>query len=846
MKKLSVVLTLILVLVTVIPVSSQGIMQPLEPLNPPPAAETGEMVDETPSLWFVELASQPAIEGTRLRTLRNEKAAFRAAAKKAGLQYTERFAFDKLWNGLSIKIDPADLGKLNRIAGVKALYPVVPVSLPEPATDPSPELFTAIQMTGADIAQSELGYTGAGVKVAVMDTGIDYDHPDLGGCFGDGCRVAYGWDLVGDDFSAGVNDTRVPDPDPDDCGGHGTHVAGIVGANGTVVGVAPEVTFGAYRVFGCSGSTWADIMIEAMEMALADGMDILNMSIGSAYTWPQYPTATASDRLVNAGMVVVASIGNSGANGVYSAGAPGLGKKVIGVASFNNTHNTFPVFEVNGTDIGYNPMSYSGPVPTSGTHEIVYVGQACNADLPLLADPAGKVALINRGACSFNEKATNAINAGAIAVVIHNSSSGNFSGTLGSQIGDGSVPVVSISLEDGMFIRAQTAPVFMTWTDRVAIFVDPSGGLIASSSSYGLAPDLSLKPDIGAPGGNIYSTYPLELGGYATLGGTSMASPHVAGAAALLLQAKPNTPSQVVRDILQNSADPKVWWGNPGLGFLDNVHRQGAGLVDVDDAILATTKITPGKIAAGEGEAGPFVQMLTVENKGDMDVTYDLSYVNALSTGGVIVPSFFLSNAAVTFNAASVTVPADSTATIHATIYPATSPTFGQYGGYIVFTPQGGGQVYRVPFAGFVGDYQGIQTLAPTGNGFPWLSVLIGNSYYKLTDPGDWTFTMQGTDIPFFLVHFDHQPEMFRMEVFNAKGKAYHRAYDDRFLARNSTSTSFFAFPFDGYTFNGNKVNMVPDGEYYVVISVLKANGDSDNPAHWETWTSPNFVIDRP
>jgi minor extracellular serine protease Vpr len=155
----------------------------------------------------------------------------------------------------------------------------------------------------------------------------------------------------------------VPDPDPDDCQGHGTHVAGIVGANGDAVGVAPEVTFGAYRVFGCDGSTTADIMIAAMERALADDMDILNMSIGSAFTWPQYPTAVASDLLVDAGMVVVASIGNSGASGTFSAGAPGLGEKVIGVAAFENLTATFPVAEVLGdgqtepTDVGHAPWN---------------------------------------------------------------------------------------------------------------------------------------------------------------------------------------------------------------------------------------------------------------------------------------------------------------------------------------------------------------------------------------------------------------------------------------------------------------------------------------------------------
>jgi hypothetical protein len=387
----------------------------------------------------------------------------------------------------------------------------------------------------------------------------------------------------------------------------------------------------------------------------------------------------------------------------------------------------------------------------------------------------------------------------------------------------------------------------MTWTNQQASFPSPTGGLISSFSSYGLSPDLALKPDIGAPGGNIYSSYPLELGGYATMSGTSMSSPHVAGAVALLLQARPKTPSQAVRGILQNSADPKVWWGNPGLGFLDNVNRQGAGMLDIDDAILSTTKIEPAKISTGEGQAGSFTQKLSIENNAATAVTYDLSYVNALSTGGVITPSFYASDATVTFSAASITVPAKGTATVTAIINPATGPTNGQYGGYIVFTPQGIGQVYRVPFAGFVGDYQGIQVLTPTANGFPWLAVSIGGAFYgPVTGPTDWTYTMVGEDIPYFLVHFEHQSRTFRVEIFDQTGKAWHRAYNEEYMPRNSTSTSFFAFPFDGYTLAGNKVYQVPDGTYYAVLSVLKANGDSNNPAHWETWTSPLFVIDRP
>ena len=831
----------------------------VEPLKPQPTAENGEMTDETPAFWFVELASSPLADGGSKATIGQEKAAFKAQAKAAKLQYTERFSFDNLWNGLSIQVEKGELAKLSRIAGVKAVYPVTPISLPkELPSEETIDLYTALAMTGADIAQSELGYTGQGIRVAVVDTGIDYDHPDLGSGFGPDYRVVTGWDFVGDAFNAdstspSYNPVPVPDDDPDDCAGHGTHVSGIIGANGAITGVAPNVMFGAYRVFGCQGSTFSDIMIAAMERALADDMDVLNMSIGSAYQWPEYPTAQAADRLVNKGIVVVCSIGNNGTNGLYAAGAPGLGKKVIGTASYDNTHDALPYFTVtpDNAKIGYTPAT-GAPLPfISGTYPMARTGtststaDACSA-LPA-GSLAGKVALIRRGTCSFYQKAYNAHLAGAVAVVLYNNVPGRLNPTVAGSPPI-TIPVVAVSDVEGVLInnRLATGSVDMTWTDQLSSFPNSlTGGLVSSFSSYGLSPDLSVKPDIGAPGGSIRSTYPLELGSYATLGGTSMSSPHVAGAAALLLEAKPHTPAQIVRTVLQNSADPKVWWGNPGLGYLDNVHRQGAGILDIDDAIMATTKIEPGKIALGESESGPETVTLEIENNGIFAVTYDLSFVNALSTGGVITPSFYASNASVAFAPPTITVPVGGTVPVQATIYPATGPVNGQYGGYIIFTPQGGGLVFRVPFAGFVGDYQAIQVLAPTANGFPWLAKLSGGSYYNQASGG--TFTMIGADIPYFLIHFDHQSRLMRMEVFDAvKGKAWHRAFQESYLPRNSTSTSFFAFPWDGTTIAGNKAYTVPDGKYIVKLSVLKALGDDNNPAHWETWTSPVITIDRP
>jgi hypothetical protein len=335
-----------------------------------------------------------------------------------------------------------------------------------------------------------------------------------------------------------------------------------------------------------------------------------------------------------------------------------------------------------------------------------------------------------------------------------------------------------------------------------------------------------------------------------------MASPHVAGAAALLLEAKPKTKAKDVRGILQNSADPMPWWGNPGLGFLDNVHRQGAGLLDIDDAITATTVITPSKIATGEywHVMDPaWVQPIDIRNNTNHPVTYDITYENALSTGGVITPTFWDSDAYVTFSKSTITIPLGNKYTITAYIHAATYPVNGMYGGYIVFTPRDGGQVYRIPYAGFVGDYQGIQTLTPTVNGFPWMAVSIGGEFYgPVTGPDDWAYSMVGEDVPYILAHFDHQVQVVQIKIFKANGTPVHLkhnfAFVQKYFPRNSTANSFFAFAWDGTrtSENGQIKGVLPDGKYYLQLKVLKAGGDPGTPAHWETWDSPVITIDRP
>ena len=845
--------------------------------------------DQATGMWFIELNG--SID------------TFRRQAQSAGIEHAERYVYTRIWKGLSVQSSSDAASLLGRLPAVKAVFPVLTVGV-GPVEAASPELIHALAMTGADVAQNDLGLSGAGVKVAVMDTGIDYDHPDLGGGFGPGSRVVTGYDFVGDRYDAGGSGGALiphPDADPDDCNGHGTHVAGIIGASGNpeaggARGVAPGVTFGAYRVFGCDGSTSADIMLAAMERALSDGMNVLNMSIGAAFqTWPQYPTAVGSDALVDAGMIVVASIGNSGASGVYSASAPGVGRKVIGVASFDNSRLEMPTFRVapdpaDGRRFGYFEATGAPAAPTSGTAPLVRTGTTTTTnDACLVAQPdnslispfaagslAGKIALIRRGTCTFYEKSRNAELAGAVGVVLYNNAAGFINATVAAPAGSPAItiPVVTVLATDGADLSSRlpsalTSTADLTWTDQRRTFVNPTGGTSSSFTSYGLSAELQIKPNIGAPGGLIRSTWPLELGGYATISGTSMASPHVAGAVALFLEKYPGTSAAVVQTALQNTADPAVIFGTT---VRDAVHRQGAGMLDIDDAVQATTKVTPSELSMGEG-ASAQTKTITIANTGVAPVTYSITHQPAAGTrGSTFAPILTTNTAAVGFSEATVTVPAGGSATVNVTITTNTSSPLldkSVYSGYLAVT--GAGSTYRVPYAGFTGDYQTVAVLAPGGCSFPGLFKRGGTTDCVAATPTTPAVTLpdftrqaeaatfnveERADRPVILYHRAHQSRRLEIRAVDVvANKSYLVAFAD-YLSRSATNGrsladgGFSTFTWDGkrlFTNAAGKVHRqaLPAGLYQLQVVVTKALAEEGNLNHVETWTSPAMNIVR-
>ena len=872
----------------------------------------GGAANETATSWFVELASPPAVRGTSKAKLKAERDSFKANAAAEGVKYTERYSYDSLWNGLSVSVAPSKVAALGSIPGVKAVYPVHTVSLPDFKSEGSGgadiDLKNAVGLTGADIAHNELGLTGAGVTIAIMDSGVDYTLPELGGCFGPSCKVRGGLDLVGDDYNVtagpAFDATPHPDADPAPCdpnfadrqevlgagtsdAGHGTHVAGIAAADGhgagQVVGVAPGADVLAYRVFGCNGSTDTDVMIHAMELALADHADVLNMSIGSAFgNWPESPEAVASDNLVDAGMVVVASIGNSGANGgqLWSAGAPGVAHRVIGVASFDNRKATLPSFTVGGTSYGYNRASGSlATVPQSGNGEIVFTGtptttnDGCNAFAP--SSLAGKIAFVRRGTCGFYNKALNAQHAGAVAVVLYNNAAGALNPTV-APVPTGAepvmIPVAAITATDAAAIFAgRAANHALTWTNQTIETPLATAGTISDFSSFGTDAELQLKPDIGGPGGQIYSTWPhQQFGGHNSISGTSMAAPHIAGLAALVLQAKNKniTPARV-QTLLMNTALPKGLNVAPTAG-LEPTWRQGAGLAQIVPAVQTAAWVSPSKFSLGEGNGGS--QQLTITNGGSTPLTYDLSQVSTIGTGpsttsGAVYPFNFsylagVSNTA-TFSSPSVTVAPGSSVDVTVDIAAGAWRDRSLYGGFVVLTPRGGGDTLRVPYVGFKGDYQSLPVLTSASCGLPAVfkvnaaasDTCLGGGIQRLGAAGA-SFTFQGSDIPILLYHLNHQVRRLNIRVYKADGSPVHPVFNYAsqldYLPRNSAAATFFEFDWDGTRSqdngggNGDHRKVVPNGTYVLKLSVLKALGNASNPADWETFTTPPITLARP
>ncbi|KAI8345639.1 peptidase S8/S53 domain-containing protein [Mortierella sp. GBAus27b] len=598
-------------------------------------------------------------------------------------------------------------------------------------------------MTGVDYVREVFRYTGKGIKVGVVDTGIDYTNAALGGCLGEGCRVRVGHDFVGDDYDR----TGVPteDPDPiDQCHGHGTHVAGIVGADARdinapvpFVGVAPDVTFGAYRIFSCVGTGRSDIIMKGMERAFDDGMDIINLSLGSGPAYRSSPLAALAETLAEKGVSVVAAAGNEGADGVWSVSNGGLGASTTSVGSFDNIAGYFHYFSYGGTVYPYiYSRGWGKPLDLPASATLIpalekdgSLSDGCFESSYEGYNVTGKVALVSGAItrCKLDDRAAIAKTAGAAGMIIQSAPSG-----LKPIAGISGFPMASIEGHAGRdlltaFRKSHTYTI--QWSPVQNQFRIEGGATPSSFSSWGLDGDLHLKPDISGPGGNILSTFPQKMGSYAILSGTSMATPYVAGAHALLFEAHGKIlRGQDVRQILMNTATPGRFFNHSEIA---PVAKQGSGLINVKNAISAKTLFSPDKIELLDSVnfAGKSVEV-TIRNNGDTTTDYLLSHEAsecAISYRGgntfpLVDPIIGNDKATVSFSQDSVTVLPGESVTIQVDF---SEPTTGDpsefpfYSGYIVATPQENDAIsVRIPYVGVKGDVSKVPIL-DTDSGFP-------------------------------------------------------------------------------------------------------------------------------
>ena len=806
----------------------------------------------TPSSWFVQLSGQPTTSGISAQSVLSAQSAFRALAQKSGISYQEKYAYTSLFNGFSVKASSSEIARISKLPGVVAIYPVERATLPkmERITSPvgEPQLASAITQTGVNIAQNELKLSGKGIKVGVVDSGIDVDHPAFKN------RIVAQYDFVGDDY--GVKDSYIPKPDDnaDDCDGHGTHVAGIVGGkDGEIRGVAPEVSFGAYRVFGCDGGTDYDVWVAAMERAAADGMDIVTMSIGSFGGLPGNPVYQAIENLNKQGIFVVKSGGNNGDRGLFAVDGTGAAPGALTVASFENISNRNGVLKVLPDNLEMlaapaQPLK-AEVVTLMATGTPSTANDACNTR-PLAANSlAGKWALVRRGTCTFQEKLDNVKKAGAVGFFVYNRADG---GAPFAPSATG-LPSLMVSYADGVKLhnRLGSGEVKVQLTPEIRLVSSATGDLLSGFSSFGPTADLKFKPDLGAPGGSIYSSYPLELGGYSVLSGTSMAAPHIAGILALMLEKNPSLTFDEARTRLQNTATPQLWSADTSLGLLDTTQRQGAGMANVVKAIETPVTVSPSSLALGETLVGGFTQTLTLKNTSNQPVIYALSHEDVINSTNPVSAAPSYGETEVTFSAASVTVPAGGSATVGVTIVapPDQFSNGTMYGGYLNFASEQA--TLRVPYMGFQGDYQAVKGLTQGALFY----VDEKNNLYR--QPANALFVLEDGDLP--TIGWNQAYPMQRLEVDLLDGNTLLPVFRNANniitfpgVGRNTSATVFNTFTWDGSFKNAQLENGLPvtktvgNGRYAFRIRALKMLGQESNPAHWETFISVPFFILKP
>jgi minor extracellular serine protease Vpr len=708
-----------------------------------------------PNRYIVEMTGEPVAahvarrdraSGMRGAAARQRRAEIRAEQQRLrgrleGAEARVLDSVDTVANALVVEIADEKAAALASIPGVARVHPV---RIFKPLLD------RAVVIHRVTEAWQSLGIenAGAGVKIAIIDTGIDQDHP---GFRDPSLPLPEGFPRAGRDEDLAFTNSKVivarsytsllpvfePDPSPRDRVGHGTATAmaaaGVLHSAplAAIGGVAPKAQLGNYKVFGSPGindGATSSAILKAIDDAVADGMDIISLSLGTVEA-PRVGDdleALALERASELGIIVVAAAGNEGPD-PNTIGSPGTAPSAITVGAWRNDR-TFGGSAVIGDAAPVLAIPRQGTdamaAPVTGQLASVAAldgdGMACS---PLPASSLnGRIAFMLRGVCTFEEKLNHAQRAGAIAALVYTDAERPDPIEMG--IETATLPASMISYADGVKARdrlaenpALTATIVFTLTPVIS----GTQGL-AGFSSKGPSVELGIKPDLVAVGTSFYTaaqTYDprgslYSATGYTQTQGTSFSTPFVAGAAALLKSARPGLTAAQYRSLIVNNA----------AAANGTLQQTGNGALDVGAALRATATAVPASLnfQAG-GPDADIARDLTVTNIGAGHSTFQLT---AVASEGAPIPALEIE---------SIDLDPGASARI-AVRFAAFSLAPGQYEGLIRITDTATGAESRVPYWYAVRSEEPkyITVLDVRESGSP-LATLRDAVLFRITDP---------------------------------------------------------------------------------------------------------------
>ncbi|PMG79362.1 peptidase S8 [Shewanella sp. 10N.286.51.B7] len=683
--------------------------------------------------------------------LATEQKAFTNALSSVSANSKVERQFKTLFNGVTVTGQNLTVEQLMAIPGVKSVYPETMYDI---------SMDASLQVINTDAmweTVSGMENAGKGIRVAVIDGGIRPENP----MFADEGFEAPMGAMPTDDYCSTTDESfcnnklivaRWSQPTFEVCadeymsplgfGGHGTHVAGTAVGNQVstqfndidveLSGVAPAAYLMSYKALystaDCTGGSGSNIMLmEALEHAVNDGADVINNSWGGgAGADPaSSPYKTMFEAAEAAGVIVVSAAGNDG-NDASTIGCPACIESGIAVANSTTGRYFANSFNAGGEDLLAIPgsdtvieMDVTAPVIAAiNVDEMNFEG--CEA-FPVDSFK-GSIALISRGLCAFSTKAENAINAGAEALVVYNSNPG---APITMSMPGVTFPSIMISNDDGTAIidaMGETATTGTVGSEIKHIMVPALADTINSSSSRGPNGNQNmLKPDLAAPGTNILSAYSPDDGGedFNMISGTSMASPHVAGAAAMMRQLHPDWSANDIKTALTSTSTTE--------GILDDdattaatPFAMGAGRMDLDAAAKAVLTFDKPSIAA-DSCVGPCTFTRTVYNKSDEDTSWSLA-ASSDSAGITVSPSM-------------LDIPAGGSATFMVTV----DSTFSDYGDWIF------GNVMLTSAAGLQNAHLPLAVLAQESSDASLISISSDDSDLTTADDMEITAVLNNT-----------------------------------------------------------------------------------------------------